>query len=202
VKARDLVYVGLFGALWGALEMTLGAYLHTLLPAGAAPLVGPVMAALGIAVALVGRQFVPRRGAILMIGLIAALLKLVSLGGVRWGPLLGILIEAALVELVLLVVGRPRRLAHILAGALAVGSTLGQRFLFAPLFLGSSIGEVWEKLVGQGSALFGGAVRIAIAIVLLLLAIELLLGALAGELAWQVGRTAVQRLSRRWEEEV
>jgi hypothetical protein len=200
MKPRDLVYIGLFGALWGSLEMTVGAYLHTLLPQAAAPLAGPVMASLGVAIALVGRQFVPRRGTILMIGAITALLKLFSLGGGRWGPLLGILIEAGLVEVVLLISVRPGRLAYVACGALAVGSTLGQRFLFAPLLLGSSLSETWENVVGQGSNLFGGALQVAIVIVLLLLSIELLLGALAGELAWEVGRAAVTRLSRRWEE--
>ena len=48
---RDLVYVAIFGALWGGLEMTVGAYLHLI----KLPLVGIVMGALGILLALVGR---------------------------------------------------------------------------------------------------------------------------------------------------
>ena len=108
---RHLVYIAVFGALWGAIEMTLGAYLHVLLPPGAnyLPLVGTAITALGLAVALVGRLFVPQAGSIFMIGVVAALLKLLSVGGVKLGPLLGILIESGLAEVVLLAAGRAGR---------------------------------------------------------------------------------------------
>ena len=45
---RDWVYVALFGALWGALEMTLGAYLHVIFPSLANTFfTGLIMAGLG-----------------------------------------------------------------------------------------------------------------------------------------------------------
>jgi hypothetical protein len=200
MRVRDLIYIGLFGALWGALEMTLGSFLHTLLPPGAAPLAGPIMAALGILIALIGRHFVPQRGGLMAIGTVAALLKLLSLGQVRWGPFLGILIEVGLAELILLSTRRPRRFPFILAGALAVASTLGQAFLFAAIFLGQQLTVTWSKIVQQGRTLLGEQLPLAWMIVLLLSLIYLILGGLAGELAWEVGRAASQRLAHRQEE--
>ena len=79
---RDWVYIAVFGALWGALELTLGAYLHVLFPPLANTFfTGLIMAGIGAVIALVGRTFVPRTGAVLGIGIVTALLKVLSLGG-------------------------------------------------------------------------------------------------------------------------
>jgi len=74
LTTRDLVYIAVFGALWGAMEITLGSYLHAVFPQGVTPIVGAgtIMTAIGIIVALVGWLFVPRTGAVLMIGVVAA----------------------------------------------------------------------------------------------------------------------------------
>jgi hypothetical protein len=195
---RHLVYIAVFGALWGAIEMTLGAYLHVLLPPGASylPLVGTAITALGLAVALVGRRFVPQAGSIFMIGVVAALLKLLSVGGVKLGPLLGILIESGLAEVVLLAARRAGRFSFALAGALAVASTLPQKFLFASLFLGRSLPQTYQGMIKEGAGVFALEVRYALVILGLLLLIDLALGGLAGGLAWEVGRIAQVRLAR------
>ena len=76
---RDLVYIAVFGALWGALEITLGAYLHVLFPPLADTfLIGVIMAGLGSVIVLVGRYFVPHTGAAIAIGIITALLKAIA----------------------------------------------------------------------------------------------------------------------------
>lgn len=195
---RQLVYIAVFGALWGALEMSVGAYLHVLLPPEASylPLVGPTMAALGLAIALVGRRFVPQAGSVLMIGIVAALLKLLSLGGVKVGPLLGILIESGIAEVVLLGVGQPRQWGFVVAGALAVASTLPQKFLFASLFLGRSLEQTYAGVVKEGSGVFGLEMRYALLIVALLLLVDAILGGLGGVLAWQVSEISKTRLAR------
>ena len=195
---KELIYAALFGALWGALEITLGSYIHTLLPPGGAPLTGPIMAALGLAVALIGRHFAPQRGSILLMGVVAALLKMIGPGAVRWGPFMGILIEAAIAEAVLLLARRPNRVIYIAAAALAVVSTLGQRFLVAAIFSGESAAETWRGLIYEGGKMIG--LQVVLAVLAVLLALNLVLGALAGELAWEVGRAAQRRLARRWEE--
>jgi hypothetical protein len=60
---RDWVYIAVFGALWGAIEITLGAYLHVIFPPLADTfLVGVIMAGLGGVIALTGRHFVPYTG--------------------------------------------------------------------------------------------------------------------------------------------
>src|SRR5690606_32761234 len=68
---RHLVLIAIFGALWGALELSLGSALHAL----GVPFSGLFLAGVGIAVALVGYRFTRRRGSVVQIGLVAALLK-------------------------------------------------------------------------------------------------------------------------------
>ncbi|HUW12716.1 MAG TPA: ECF transporter S component, partial [Anaerolineae bacterium] len=111
LTTRDLVYIAVFGALWGAMEITLGSYLHAVFPQGVTPIVGAgtIMTAIGIIVALVGWLFVPRTGAVLMIGVVAAILKGFSISGVKLSPMLAIVIECLLVEVGLLIKRDSRR---------------------------------------------------------------------------------------------
>ncbi len=48
-KTRDLVYIALFGTIWGVAEMSLGALLHTL----NVPQTGTIMTFFGITIMLV-----------------------------------------------------------------------------------------------------------------------------------------------------
>jgi hypothetical protein len=194
---RDWVYIAVFGALWGAIEITLGAYLHVIFPPLADTfLVGVIMAGLGGVIALTGRHFVPHTGSVLMIGVVTALLKALSLGGVKIGPMVAILAESLLIEAGLLLTGRPTRWAFALAGALAVSWNFFHKFVMMRLLFGSGASEVAVKMVKDGSALLGLDVRYSIAILVILFVIRLVVGAAAGWLAWDLGGAVRRRLAR------
>ena len=82
-----MVYIGVFGALWAAVETTLGSALHVV----NVPLTGVLMTGIGITIALIGRLFVPRKGSVFFIGVVTALLKMLSLGGIVLNPMIAIL---------------------------------------------------------------------------------------------------------------
>ena len=194
---RNLVYIAIFGALWGILEMTIGAYLHVILPSLADTfLVGIVMGSLGIIVALVGRRFVPKPGAVFMIAIIAMLLKAVSLGGVKLGPMLAIAIEGALMELGLLAWSGESPASYTLAGALAVSWNFFHKFLMMRLLYGKEIVEVGIKMVKDGNNLLGIDSSSAILILGILFSARVIVGMAAGWVAWGLG-SAVQRRRRR-----
>ena len=113
-RARFWSYVTAFGALWGATEVTIGAFLHAL----RLPLVGVFLSCVGALILIAQRQVFPQRGASIATGVVAALLKSMSPGGIILGPMIGILSEAILIELALFTYPRGRILAFI-AGALA-----------------------------------------------------------------------------------
>ena len=194
---RDWVYVAVFGALWGALELTLGAYLHVLFPPLANTFfTGLIMAGLGAVIALVGRTFVPRPGAVLGIGIVTALLKVVSLGGVKVGPVVAILAEAILMELALLSKRPPTRWRYVLAGTLAVSWNFFHKFIMMRLLFGQGIAEVYVKMVKEGSQTLGLDARYAVAIIGVLFLFRVVVGAAGGWLAWDLGRLVARRLAR------
>ena len=122
LSTRELATIAVFGTLWGLSEISLGSVLKSL----NIPFSGAVLSAIGLAIALVGRSFVPKKGSTLFVGVIAMLLKLFSLGGVIIGPMVGIFSEALVAEIVLSLTGKPRRFSFILVGALGVTWTLLQ----------------------------------------------------------------------------
>jgi hypothetical protein len=191
-STRQLVTLAVFGALWGAVEMSLGSVIKAL----NLPLSGALLAAIGMLVVLIGRVFVPQRGSTLFIGVIAMVLKLFSIGSIIIGPMIGILAEAILAEIVLSAFGKPSRLSFILAGAVAVTWTLVQPFFTGWLLFGREMFIVWLDLLDQGARLFGFRMEAAGLIVLVLAGIHLASGAIAGWLAWDVAQRLQARLNR------
>jgi len=188
-SVRDLVYIGIFGALWGALELALGSYLHVI----KAPFTGTIMTALGMIIILVGRLFVPQHGSVLMMGVVTMLLKVLSLGGVVVNPMIAILAESLLAEAVLLT-GRNNRLVFIVAGALATLWNFVHPFFTQGILAGTGIYEIYQRSLLKGADLLGldeGAVGITL---MALILVRLIIGAVAGGLAWNLGQQVLMRL--------
>ncbi len=192
LTTRELVMLAVFGVLWGIVEISLGTVLKSL----NIPFSGVVLGGIGLSIVMIGRVFVPRRGASLFIGVIAMLLKLFSLGGVVIGPMIGIFSEALIVELVLSLGGQPRRTLFMLAGALGVLWSLVQPFVTGPLIFGVSLVETWGNMINQGSSALGLDSGAVLVIVIVLIAIRLFIGAAAGWFSWDVGHELQKRLGR------
>jgi ABC-type thiamin/hydroxymethylpyrimidine transport system permease subunit len=196
-SVRELVYVAIFGAIWGALELTLGSYLHVIFPPLADTfLVGLLMASLGAIVALIGRHFVPRTGSVFMISVVAAILKMISLGGVTVGPLVAILAEGLLMELGLIIARRPTRWAFVFAGALAVAWNFFHKFIMMYILFGQGVYEVYVGMVQQGASLLRIDLSYALLIIVILFLIRIVAGAVSGWIAWDLGRVVHDRLAR------
>ncbi len=193
---RDWVYVAVFGALWGALEITLGAYLHVLFPPMADTfLIGVIMAGIGAIIALTGRYFVPHTGSLLAIGIITAVLKVVSLGGMKTGPIVAILAESLLMELTFL--GRPSEAGgrYVLAGVLAVSWNFFHKFVMSYVIFGSGITKVYVKMIHDGARLLGMNEQHAVLIIVILFLVRVVVGGVSGWCGWKLGQAAAQRLS-------
>jgi len=118
---RGWVTIGLFAALWGVVELTLGSVLHAIFPSQANTfLTGVLMGGIGVAVALTGRHFVPNRGSVLLISIVTALLKLLSPGGIKIGPVVAILVEGALMEAALWIARTPQMLGLDVSAAILI----------------------------------------------------------------------------------
>jgi hypothetical protein len=194
---RDWVTIGLFGALWGVVELTLGSVLHTFFPPQANTfLTGLVLGGVGTAVALTGRHFVPHRGSVFLIGVVTALIKLLSPGGVTIGAVVAILVESALMELVLWIARTPHLWSFALGGALAVGWNLPHKFIMMRILYGQNFENVYMKMVKEGSQMLGLDTSVALLILAVLLLIRLIAGAVGGWIAWKLGGAVARRLGR------
>jgi ABC-type thiamin/hydroxymethylpyrimidine transport system permease subunit len=195
---RDWVTVGLFGALWGVVELTLGSVLHAISPPLADTfLTGIVLGGIGVAVALTGRHFAPKRGSVFLISVVTALLKLLGPAENKIGPMAAILIEGALMEMALWIVRAPRQPAFILGGALAVAWSLPHKFLMMWLLYGKGVVEVYTRMVQDGGQALGLDPSLALLILAILLLIRLAVGALGGWGAWKLGSAVARRLGQR-----
>jgi ABC-type thiamin/hydroxymethylpyrimidine transport system permease subunit len=197
-KVRDWVTIGLFGALWGVVETTLGTYLNVIFPSFTNTFFkGVILGGIGVAVALTGRFFVQKRGSVLLIGAITALLKMLSPAGSRIGPILAILMQSVMMELVLSLAGQPRRWAFMLGGALAVGWNFPHKFIMMRIMYGRTVVQVYRKLAQDGSAILGLDPSLALLILAILLGVRLVIGGMAGWGAWALGGAVAERLGQR-----
>ena len=194
---RSWVTNGLFGALWGAVETVLGSYLHLIFPPQADTfLTGVVMGGIGVAVALTGRHFAPNRGSVFFIGVVTALLKLLSPGGVKIGPIVAILVEGALMEATLWIARTPHCWAYMVGGALAIAWNLPHKFVMMRLLFGQGFTQVFNKIVQDGSQMLGLDASAAWLILAILLLVRSIVGAISGWGAWKLGGAVARRLGR------
>jgi hypothetical protein len=190
LSTRQLVTAAIFGSLWGLVEISLGSVLKAL----NIPLSGAILGAIGVMIALVGRQFVNRPGSTLFIGVIATLLKLFSIGNIIIGPMIGILMEAVLAEVILSFFGKPALVACLLAGATGALWSLAQPFFTGVVLFGRDLFTIWLDLLDLGKRLFGLDPRLAWVIVLVLAGVHAVIGMTGGGLAKWVGNLLLKRM--------
>ncbi len=176
-------HVAAFGALWGCIEMTFGAFLHTL----HIPFAGVVLASIGACILVGGRQILPRRGTALATAVVAALLKSLSPGGVILGPMLGILMEGTLVELAMLISSRSMATA-LLAGVLVACWAAVQKVLVQVLLYGAPIIDLYVALLHKATDWLGLAASTGWDAVAMLLSVLVLMGAVGGITGLHLGR--------------
>ena len=143
-RARFWGYAATFGALWGALEATVGSFVHAVrMPFG-----GTLLAATGAALLVALRHLHPRRGVILAAGAVCAAVKMVAPATVILGPMIGILVESLLLELACMPLGA-KAPAVIVGGGLATLWALSQKVLVQIVLYGAPILGWYKDLLGR-----------------------------------------------------
>ncbi|HOU54487.1 MAG TPA: hypothetical protein PLQ97_11205 [Myxococcota bacterium] len=179
-----------FGALWGLSETTVGAFLHAL----RLPFTGVLMASLGAGLLVAQRQAMPRRGASLATGVVAAICKSMSPGGVILGPMVGILAESALVEAALLPAPRWWATA-MLAGMWSATWAAFQKILTHFLLYGGTVLDLYLSLLRQAARMIGLPEGAGWPLLGGLLLVIGAVGAAGGLLGWHIGREGMARIT-------
>lgn len=191
MPSRETLYVAVFGTLWGLLEITLGTALKSL----RIPFTGFIMVGLVLVILLAGRRFVPRRGSILMMGGVAALLKVFSIGGFVLGPFWAILIEALLAEIIITTLGF-RRLSCMLTGVVLLAYTTIHPLIAQRVLYGSGIIQIYLEMLDKGRSVLGLADASLWMVVGAWLALITVLGSAIGLTGHRLGREVESRVQR------
>lgn len=190
MSTRDLTYIGVFAALWGAVEISLGTYLHAI----SFPLTGLVVSTIGLGLALTARRVVARNGTILATAAVVGALKALSFGGVVLSPIAAILMQGALAELATLGPARPARRRMCLAGALGVTWNVFHPLISQGILAGKGIYVIYLRLIERALDIFGLTATSALVALGLFVLVHLVAGAVAGFLAHLVADSALRRI--------
>lgn len=190
---RDLVYVGVFAACWGAVEITVGSLVHALkIPFGGAMLTGS-----GIAIALVGRLYVPRKGSVLLIALVTAMLKMLSVGGIILSPMIAIAVEGLLAECGVLLFGATRA-GFLVAGLASCLWPLVHTTLSGWIVGGNDLIGSYLVVLERGARALNVPVEWGLGLLAILVVLHAAIGLAGGSLGWAVGQ-GLRRRGRSWD---
>jgi len=189
---RPWTYAALFGALWGALEATIGTALYL----GKLPFKGMVMGLLGLLCLVCLRRLQPRPGVCVLAGAVAIFIKIFTLGGLYPGPIIGMAVQALAVEIAMTGSGG-RSIGAAIGGAVTLATNSLQMVGMMWLAMGSDAVASYLEALREGAAAVGlGGVRPAVAFAALVLA-NVLVGAVGGLWAWWVAGRVMRRLGER-----
>jgi hypothetical protein len=190
--ARPSTYAALFGAVWGALEATVGTAVHL----GNLPLRGTIMGLLGLLCLVCLRRLQPRPGVCLLAGVVAIFLKIFTLGGLYPGPIIGIGIQALVVELGLTASGG-RRVGAAIGGFLALATNPLQKIVTMWVVAGTDAVDAYFLLLEESAAAVGLPGLSAQAVIAGIVLFKGAIGLLGGLWSWSVAGRVVRRLGRR-----
>lgn len=179
---RPWTNAALYGALWGALEATVGTALHL----GRVPFRGEIMGLIGLACLVCLRRLQPRAGVVLVAGMTAIFLKVFTLGGLYPGPVVGIATQAIAVEFGFLVARGP--VAAAIGGIIALGTNPVQRVITAWIVGGSEAAVAVLRAVGELGGVEAWWVLAAF------VGFSSTVGALGGVWAWRLAGRVARRL--------
>jgi hypothetical protein len=181
--SKSTVLIGVFGALWGLMEISLG----TLVKGLRIPMGGAMLTAVACLIFLTGRYFIRRKFSILIMGGIAATIKVFSVGTVIAGPFMAILIEACIAEILILFLGI-NRLSFILTSMVLVIYTIIHPFISQGIIFGANIYKVYLETIQKVADVFHTSYQYLAVIVLLYILMHALLGGISGWIAYSLAK--------------
>lgn len=179
-----------FGALWGALEVTLGVLLHTI----RLPFSGIWLAGAGSMLLIAGLTLYPRRGFALRAGVVCMLMKLITPGIKLFTPVIGIGVEALLIEAI---IGRGRfgYARAMIAAATVALSVIVQGLIFVTVIYGWDLLLLYYTMLKKSSQWLGIEDEAGVGAILVLVAATAVIGAAFGAYGLYLGRM-VKRLKQ------
>ncbi len=187
---HDTVLISLFGALWGLMEITVGVTVKGL----RIPMGGAILTAFAVIIFSTGRHFVPKFGATFMMGAVAAILKIFSIGTVIASPFLAILMEGLLGEIVLTLLGT-NRYSFIITGILLLLYSIVHPFISQGIIFGANIYKIYLESFKRLAGLLHIPAGHLLWILLIYVALHIILGVAAGWFGYALARKVEEELT-------
>ena len=178
----------MFGALWGAGEITLGAFLTAL----RIPMTGVVMACFGVVILTAGQMLVRRQGFALRTALVCAGLRSLSPGGLIFGPMFAILLQGTIVTAAFYIFRKPL-IAGIISGFLVTVASVMQGLVVKLFIYGVDLWQIYINLLAKAEGLLHLHTGQGWLVVGLFFILVGLVGVAAGGFGWRLGASALSR---------
>jgi len=188
LQENDALFIAVFGTFWGIIESTFGTALHMF----RFPFTGLVLGQAGMMILLNASTIHYKRGNILIMGMIAALIKAVAISTIKVGPIMGIISEALVIELVLILAGRSK-FSFVLSGTLISLLPICINLTTKTISFGFTFLEFLVDFLDSLSEIFSFAAGWYL--VGIYFTIHLSIGAMAGWLAWRISTDITRKLS-------
>lgn len=182
------IKASIVATVWAASEIVLGSFLHNL----RIPFSGNILTGIGLMVLISVSHRWTEKGLIWRAGLLTAMMKTLSPSAVIFGPMLAIMAEAVLLELAVRLLGRSLA-GYLVGGMLAMSWNLVQKLANLLLFYGYNIVTLYENLIQMARTQSGIQSDITWLPVLLLLGVNMILGASAAVAGMRTGRSLQQQ---------
>ena len=187
---RQITSIALLGSLWCIVEI----YGDLLLRSMQIPMRGAFLMSFGVIILSVARFSIPGQWVVLLLGVLTASLKLMVLGVLSIWPSLGILIETFLVQ-VLFFIGKPGKIQVVFAGTIGVIWSFFHPFLSQGLIAGVGIYQVYLNIAQKSMQVFRMDMFSPLMFILLWFILHVVIGLIAGNLAWQLVKIIHRRVS-------
>jgi hypothetical protein len=176
---RRTAYLAVFGAVWGGAEMLLGGFLHAL----HIPMKGLIMSTVAAFLLISARLWIGGKGTAITMGVIAAFLKLFSIGGLVLSPAIAIIMESLLAECCFLLAGE-NLFACLITGAAIVTYCILHKILALILIYHSEISDFYRSFSSENSLFTRLGVSSLTVIICIYVLLHLIVGILAGILSY------------------
>ena len=188
---RPWTYAALFGALWGAIEATLGTALYL----SKLPLRGTIIGLAGLLCLVCLRRLQPRPGVCLLAGVVAVFLKIFTLGGLYPGPIIGISVQALALEVAFTGSGG-RAIGAAIGGFIALATNPLQMVLKMWVVMGTDAVRSYLRLLHEAAAAIGLGSFKPEAVFAAIVVAKGLIGFAGGFWAWWVAGRVMRRLGK------
>lgn len=181
-KDFEIKLSALFAAIWSVFEVSAGTFLHL----AKVPFRGFFISLFAVIILVFANKFIKQKRNFLLIGLVTAAIKMMSLGGFILNPILAVIAQS-LIAFVVFSLIKPELISASITGGLILLYTFTHAIIIQIIFFGFDIYKIYHSLINEFAKTVSlGEVSFLTLIIIFGLS-HLIGGVLAGLAGWKLG---------------